>query len=182
MQYFPDESAIDLREEMDALLFGRVDVTPIGRQVILRRVTNEKCVCWDETSGGPDRDCIYCDGEGYLWTETQETMCIFRGIAPVYKPGVMASGMYPQAEYGYTDPNNGTAFARFDCFLNYERYTIPEHLSYDKLYEIKVNLEGSISYPLSRAIKWKILSVVPVQGDFGRIEYFELALEKENVE
>jgi len=181
MQYFPDTPNIDLREEMDALLFGRSDVNSIGKRVILRRITNDKCVCWDETSGGPNRMCVYCGGEGYLWRETYETMCVVRGIAPVYKPGVLATGSYPMAQYGYTDQNTGTAFARFDCYINYERYTLPEHLSYDKMYELKVNEDGSLFHPLTRTIKWKVLTVVPVHGDFSRIEYFELALEKENV-
>jgi hypothetical protein len=181
MDYFPDISGIDLREEFDALLYGRSDVTPIGRQIMLRRIIDQKCVCWDELKGGPNRLCIYCQGEGYLWRETQETMAVFRGIAPVYKPGTMATGQYPQADYGYTDPNNGTAYARYSTYPDYERYTIPQHLSYDKMYELKVDDNGNLSYPLIRTIKWKVLSVVPLMGDFGRVEMFELALEKINI-
>ena len=33
----------------------------------------------------------------------------------------------------------------------------------------------------TRTAKWKVLSVVPTHGDNGRIEMFELGLEKENV-
>ena len=32
-------------------------------------------------------------------------MIVFRGVAPVYKPGNLATGQYPQADYGYVSPD-----------------------------------------------------------------------------
>lgn len=182
MDLFSDSSlTIDLRDEMDALLFGNAGVTPQGRPVALRRITDVRCACWDGVSGGPNKDCSYCGGEGYLWTESQETMIIFRGVAPIYKPGFLASSQYPMGDLGYTDPNRGTAYCRWDVFPDYERYTIPTHKSYDKMYELKVGPEGGLSFPVVRTTKWKLLNVVPLFGDFGRVEFFELTCDKETV-
>lgn len=182
MDFYPDTPNIDLRDELHALLFGRADLIPQGRPFVLRQMTDTRCVCWDTTSGGSRTpSCRYCGGEGYYWTETQWTMWMASGVAPVYKPGFLASGQYPQAQIGYTDPNRGTAYCEFNVFPNYERYTLPANPSPDKLYALKVDVNGNTMIPLVRTSKWKILNVTPLFGDFGRIEFFELSLEKEIV-
>jgi hypothetical protein len=53
--------------------------------------------------------------------------------------------------------------------------------SYDKLYELKVDDDGTLVQPVMRTAKWKMRSVTPHRGDNGRIELFEIGLEKENV-
>jgi hypothetical protein len=118
-------------------------------------------------------------------------MALFRGVAPVYKPGVLATGEYPQNDMGYTDMNRCTAYVEVfrddgsQVYPDYERYTIQTAKAYDKLYEVKVDPEGDpvtdSSGRFTRTAKWKVLSVVPTHGDNGRIEMFELGLEKENV-
>lgn len=177
---FGDMTNIDLREEMHAILFGRADLLAQGRPFILRRMTDTKCVCWDSTTGGSKTpNCRYCGGEGYYWTETEHTMWLASGVAPVYKPGFLANGQYPQAQLGYTDPNRGTCYCEYTTFPDYERYTLPANPAPDKLYALKVNDSGARHYPAVRTSKWKILNVTPLHGDFGRIEFFELSLEKE---
>ena len=52
MNFFPDTPNIDLREELHAILFGRMDIVAQGRPFILRQITDTKCICWDESSGG----------------------------------------------------------------------------------------------------------------------------------
>lgn len=171
---------IDLREELHALLFGGLDLVPQGRHFILRKMTNAKCICFDEVSGGANTiNCKYCGGEGYYWTETMHVMWMASGVAPVYKPGFLANGQYPQTQIGYTDPNRGTAYCEWNVFPDFERYTIPTNPSPDKLYATKPNQDGSLHHPIIRISKWKILNVVPLIGDFGRVEFFELSLEKE---
>lgn len=179
-RFYGDLINIDLREELHGLLFGNAALTPQGRPFIIRTMTDVKCPgCWDTSSGGPRSDCVYCQGEGYEWTESQWVMWMARGVAPIYKPGFLASGQYPQAQYGYTDPNRATVYCEYNVFLNYERYVIPTNPAPDKLYELKVNTDGSQYFPVVRAAKWKILNVSPLHGDFGRIEFFELSLDKE---
>lgn len=182
MELYPDFNNIDLRDELHALLFGRMDVVAQGRPFVLRVMTDTKCVCWDTTSGGSRTpNCRYCGGEGYYWTEQQFTMWMAQGVAPVYKPGFLANGQYPQAQLGYTDPNRGTAYCEFDVFPNYERYTLPANPAPDKLYALKTDANGNQVIPAVRISKWKILNVTPLFGDFGRVEFFELSLEKEIV-
>lgn len=173
---------IDLREEFHALLFGRVDFIAQGRPFILRQMTDTHCVCFDEVSGGSKfPNCRYCNGEAYYWTETEYTMWLAQGVAPIYKPGFLASGQYPMAAIGYTDPNRATCYCEYNVFPNYERYTLPANQNLDKLYALKVNDDGSKHVPDVRLSKWKILNVVPLHGDFGRVEFFELSLAKEIV-
>jgi hypothetical protein len=178
-----DASPIDLREELNGLIFGRVDLTPQGKQVLLRRMLDQVCeVCWDPKSGGSTRPhCPYCDGEGHLWSETMETMFIAHGVAPIYKPGILGTGQYPQSSYGYTDPQKATLYAEYSVYPNYERYTLQQNQSYDILYELKVDACGNTVYPLTKSAKWKLLTVTPIFGDYGRVEYLEIGAEKVNL-
>ena len=189
MDFYGSSGSIDLRTELSDLLRGREDLIGQGREVLLRRLTDDTCpACWDPTSGGTTRqNCKYCQGEGYLWRETVELVYMTRGVAPVYKPGNLGTGKYPQADYGYADPNRATCFIEAITpegrlvFPNYERYTRQEHKSYDKLFELKVDAEGGTSHPLVRTAVWKVLTLVPYHGDYGRVEFFELGLEKSNI-
>lgn len=176
-------TSIDMRDEIHRIIFGDIGVTGQGRTVILRRMTDQRCQgCFDDVQGGSTRpNCPYCKGEGYMFRETKEIMVIFAGVAPVYKPGILGTGQYPQTSYGYTDPNRSTAYCEFSVFPDYERYTFQTHTNYDKLYDLKVDDDGNLYHPLVRAAKWKILSVTPIHGDNGRVEFFELGMEKENV-
>lgn len=182
MDFYGDMSSIDLREELAGLLYGRVDIVPQGRPFLLRQMTDTKCICFDATSGGSRTPgCRYCGGEAYYWTEQLFTMWMASGVAPVYKPGFLANGQYPQTQMGYTDPNRGTAYCEWNVFPNYERYTLPSNPSPDKLYALKTDQDGNQVLPAIRIAKWKILNVTPLFGDFGRVEFFELSLEKEIV-
>ena len=111
-------------------------------------------------------------------------MAQFYGVAPVYKPAVLGSGQYPAASWGYSDPNRSTIYCEWSVWPNYERYTLPDNSAPDKLFEVKVDTNGSAVWDIPsrqpvRASKWKILSVTPISGDGGRIEFFECGCEKE---
>jgi hypothetical protein len=95
-------------------------------------------------------------------------------VAPVYKPGVLATGQFPQAGMGYTDTQRATGYIEVfrddgsQTYPNYERYTIQTAKNYDKLYELKVDGEGEPVYGAHgyiRSAKWKVLSLVPWHGD-----------------
>lgn len=180
MDWFPQiRSNIDLREELKALLYGRVDVVPQGRPMLLRRFTDTPCSCYDQLDGSPVTNCAYCEGEGFIFADTIETMILFPGVAPIYKAGYLGTGRFPFDAIGFEDPSKATAYCEYSVFLNYERYNLPANKRPDKMYELKVDESGTIVYPLVRTAKWKILSVTPMHGDFGRVEYFVLGLDKE---
>jgi hypothetical protein len=67
-EFYPTLPNIDLRAEFERLLNGDVGVVGIGRPVILRRLTNDKCECWDSGKGGPIAYCSYCMGKGFTFT------------------------------------------------------------------------------------------------------------------
>lgn len=185
MDFYTDSSAqnIDLRSELHSLIYGSTDVIAQGRNVVLRELTNTTCLaCWDKTAGGSKNPhCKYCDGEGYMWSERVIKLYQVRGVAPVYKPGNLATGQYPQMDAGYLASDRGTAFCEYSVFPNYERYTNDEQSRYDMLYELKVDANGRTVSPLVRTAKWKVLTVVPWHGDQGRVEFFELGLQKADV-
>lgn len=174
---------IDLREEIHKVIYGSSTITPQGKDVLVRRLTDQVCTgCWNPNTGGPSiTNCSYCDGEGYVFSETIEKMFIAKGVAPIYKPGVLGTGIFPQSAYGFTDPNKATAYCEWSVFPNYERYTVPLHKSFDKIYELKVDGTGKTIKPLVRAGKWYVFSLTPMFGDYGRVEYIEVGLSKINL-
>lgn len=186
MEFYPNISTIDLREAMHAILFGSHEMVPNGRPLLLRELTDTFCpVCWDKLSGGPKMaHCDYCDGEGFLWTERMFTGYLTDGTQPLYKSGFMANGQYPLTGLGDQDPNRATCFVEWSTIPDYERYTYKTQKAIgDRLFELKVRPDGGPDplYPMVRTAKWKILTVTPRFGDFGRIEYIELGIEKENI-
>jgi hypothetical protein len=181
----PYISNTDLRMAMHTTIFGSATFIGQGRPFVLRELTNTVCTaCWSKNDGNSSvSNCIYCDGEGYQFTERVITAILTAGIAPVYKAGVFGTGQYPEAAYGATDPTKATIYCEWNIFPNYEKYTLPSFDEPDKMFEIKVDPNGRPMYdPTSRQPirigKWKLLSVTPLFGDYGRVEYFELSCEK----
>jgi hypothetical protein len=47
LRHVTKHKIIDLREEMRTIIHGRADLVPQGREVILRRILDQKCqACW----------------------------------------------------------------------------------------------------------------------------------------
>jgi hypothetical protein len=182
MDFYGTSRSIDMREELRAILFGRMDMTPQGQEIILRRLTDTKCECWDKVTGGTaDPNCSFCQGEGYKFYETLETMVLFSGKAPLYLSGYLGTGNFPFSQTGFDDPNKATAVCQYTVFTDYERYVARDDKPLNKLFELKVDDNGRTVYPIVRAGKWKVVNVVPIKGDFGRIEFFVLGLDKEYI-
>jgi hypothetical protein len=184
--FYPEASStgdIDLRVEMHNTIWGSLDMVAQGKQVLWYHMTNDKCACWSGLEGSSARaDCPYCKGLGYMFTQTIETLCIYPGVAPIYKPGATATGIYPQSAYGYTDPNKATGFCEYTVIPNYETYTYNLRKVMDILHELKVDSTGRTVSPFVFTSKWKLLTLTPIRGDFGRVEYFELSLDKSVVD
>lgn len=180
-------TGISMRDEMHNVIFGSQDVPAQGQPVILREFNDITCPgCWDANQGGSRRlNCTYCQGEGYQFTERMVTMALFAGVAPVYKPSILGTGQYPLTDYGNSDPNRYTGYCEWNVYPNYERYTLPQTKTPDKMYQVKVDGSGNVVYGANkqpiRSAKWKIFAPIPIFGDQGRVEYFELGLIKENI-
>jgi hypothetical protein len=178
--YYPRSSVFDLRQELSDLLYGDKDNPGIGQSVVIRRLFDRHCVCWDGLRGSPDPSCRYCDGEGFTFVETLNTAYLARNFGSVLNPATVISRQESVADYGLTDENRALGFCQYDVFPNYERYLRPDHPAFDKLYELKVDSTGLLIRPVIRTVKWKMLSVTPHRGDDGSISLFELGLQKEN--
>ena len=178
--YYPVPHVFDLREELAALLNGDDTNPGIGQSVLIRRLLDKHCVCWDGLRGSPDPNCRYCQGEGWLFVETLNTMYVARNFGSVLNPATVISRQQGLADYGITDENRALGFCQYDVFPNYERYLRPDHPAFDKVYELKVDDAGELIQPVIRTAKWKMRSVTPHRGDNGRIELVEVGLEKEN--
>lgn len=181
MKYFPDPQGIDLRDEMAEIIYGGAFQPGVGRPVIVRRLTDKHCGCWDGLSGSANPRCPACQGEGYQFRETQHLMYIARNFGTVLGSSTPITQQNQLAPAGITDSQRAVAYAEYDVFPDYERYTRPSHRAMDKLYELKVTAEGDLYHPIVRTAKWKIRSVTPQHGDFGRVEYLELGLDAENL-
>ncbi len=96
-----------------------------------------------------------------MWSERIINICFFSGVAPVYKPGNLATGQYPQTDAGYLASDHATAFCEYRIFPNYEFFTNDEQARYNMLYELKVDASGRTGSPLVRTAKWKIFSARP---------------------
>lgn len=177
--YGEPPNRIDLREELHAIIYGRADMVPQGAKIVLRRLTDDHCECWDKLTGGPRQNCSFCKGEGWEFRETEETMVMFAGKAPLFQGGLLGNGQFPFTATGYDDPNKGTAICEYSVFPDYERFLIRKDKAWDRIYELKVDDLGNVVYPQIRTSKWKIVTVTPMRGDFSRVEYFVLGLEKE---
>ena len=176
---YPLAQNLDLRDEMDKVLFGSFDECGEGRPLLVRFLQDRHCACWDGATGSPDSGCAWCQGEGYQWYEQERIAFIARNFGSVQNASNVISQQNQLLNYGYSDGQRALAFFRYDAFPNYERYLKPEHPAYDKLYELKVDHAGQVILPHMRVAKWQIRSVTPHQGDFGRVEYFEVGLNKE---
>jgi hypothetical protein len=93
-----------------------------------------------------------------MWSERIIKMCFFSGVAPVYKPGNLATGQYPQMDAGYLASDRATVFCEYSVIPDYERYTNDQQSRYDMLYELKVDANGRTVSPLVRTAKWTIFS------------------------
>ncbi len=158
----PARGEIDLRAELDELFFGYDSGIRHGYPVLLREMRrNERgirlpCTCRLEFTREPDPDCVYCDGEGYLWDEKW----------------YWTYSMYSGADTGqasrirYMPP----ASIRVDYKIFFFRYDVP--LKYgDKIVEVALDTEGNVIQPLIRESIYQPQTINRQRSDNSRIEF-----------
>lgn len=158
-----NRSEIDLRNEFDVLVYGDSQHIPHGHLVVVRNMRRDpdgyatKCVCLEvQQTVGPDPDCSYCLGEGYLWDENWGVTYSMHlnadsGLARKYMH--MAPGL-ERTDYV-------VFFFRYDTNVNYE----------DKIVEMKLDLEGAPVLPYIRDAIYKPHTIKRLRADYGRVEY-----------
>jgi hypothetical protein len=178
---YPEMTAFDLREQFEWLMFGNFEDPGVARPAIYRKLTNTPCTCFDKLSGSPDPNCTYCAGEGYLFTEEVKQVYFAKNFGSVLGSSTQIPQQSQLAEYGVTDANRCLGFMFWYDIPDYERYSIPTRPAPDKLFELKVYGDGELDPHLIRTEEWRVRSVTGHHGDNGRVEFFELGLEKVSV-
>lgn len=180
--YYPTLVGFDLREHLQATLRGDLVSPGIGRPVIIRKITDTPCWCFNQQTGSGNPHCASCQGEGFQFKEIfVKEVYIARSFGSVLGSSTQISQQSALSGYGYTDPHKAVAYTEHTTYPDYDRYVKGENKVPDKLYELKVDEDGNLVHPPVRMAKWKIKSVIPHHGDMGRVEFIELGLDKENI-
>ena len=158
-----DDSEIDLREEVDNILFGENGGPRHGNLILIRNMRRDSdgrptyCECSKEqTTRESDPDCSYCYGEGYLWDEEWS----------------WAFWMYAGADSGFVKryvrvlPGE----VRVDYKIFFLRYDAVI-LHGDKIVEVKLDQDGDVELPYVREAVYKPQTLAKRRSDNGRIEY-----------
>lgn len=164
---------VDLREEMDCILYGEDGSPRHGNLVLIRRMRRDadgyptKCNCMkDQVTYEADPDCSYCYGEGYLWDEKW----------------AWAFWQYAGADSGFVRRyvRMAPGEMRVDYKIFYFRYDT--EIDYgDKIVEVKLDADGNVktvlddsgntAIPYTRESIYKPQTLAKRRADNGRIEY-----------
>ena len=112
-QWYPANQVFDLREELKNILYGDQDNPGIAQQALIRRLLDRHCACWDGLRGSPTPSCRYCQGEGWQFVETIESVYIARNFGSVLNPSSVIMRQEFLAPYGLTDENRALCFVEF---------------------------------------------------------------------
>lgn len=154
---------IDLREEMDNILFGEDGGPRHGNLVLIRNMRRDsdgyatRCQCSDgQTTVEPDPDCSYCYGEGYLWDESW----------------AWAFWMYAGSDGGFVKRflRMPPGEVRVDYKVFFFRYDT--NIKYgDKIVEVLLDEDGEVELPYVREAIYKPQTLAKRRSDNGRIEF-----------
>lgn len=183
----PPKHNVDLRAALHAILFGDRYHPPQGRPVIVRHMTTV-CPCITGATGSltsdadkgqkyrdPDPLCSICQGEGYLFTESQ-----YIAWRSTIDNAAALLGLYAQRNPGIT-VNIGYAF--------FFEYNVPI-FNLDKIFEFALDNNGNlpavnpaigpiITDLTVRKAKHKITRVVDYRSDNAEVDFYMAICETE---
>ena len=178
---YPQMTAFDMREQFQWIMEGDFEHPGVARPAVYRKLSNTPCTCFDTLAGSPDPNCSYCKGEGYLFTEAVKHVYFAKNFGSVIGSSTQITQQSQLASFGVVDSDRCIAFMFWYDVPDYERYSIPTRPAPDKLFELKVDELGQMFEPITRTEEWRVRSLVAHHGDNGRVEFFELGLEKVSV-
>ncbi len=150
---------LDLRKEIENLLFGALDEVPKGRIGLLRKMKRDdngnliQCACTSLLTNEPDKDyyCPKCLGHGFYWEESE--VIYYRDDSSFRK---------------YEGKNREYSGDNFYLLYN-EVITVD-----DCIVLVGVDENGKVISPVKRVCIYEILSADPFRADNGRIEYWRI--------
>ena len=178
---YPQMTTFDLREWFEWTMLGNFEDPGIARPAVYRKLSNTPCQAFNTLEGSPDPNCIYCQGEGYLFTEEVKMVYFSKNFGSVLGSSTQIQQQTQIAPFGVTDSNRCLAFMFWYDIPDYERYSIPTRPAPDKLFELKTIGNGQLDPNMVRTEEWRVRSATAHHGDNGRVEFFELGLEKVSV-
>jgi hypothetical protein len=156
---------LDLREEMDNILYGEDGGPKHGSLVLIRNMRRNAdgyptlCKCMEgQITREADPDCSYCFAEGYLWDESW----------------AWGFWMYAGADSGFVKrfQRMPPGEIRVDYKIFFFRYDTP--IAYgDKIVEVALDEEGNVRLPYVREAIYKPQTLAKRRADNGRVEYIE---------
>ena len=154
---------IDLRAEMDNILFGENGGPRHGRMLIIRNFTRDadgyptECSCMSgQTTREPDPDCSYCEGEGYIFTEQWAWgFSMYAGSDGGFVK------RYVRMPAGYLRADYKIFFFRYDTNI----------LQGDKIIEPRLDDEGDVELPYVQEAIYKPQTLQKRRADNGRVEF-----------
>jgi len=150
---------LDLRSEMEDLLYGSSGEIAKGKKGLLRRMRADssgdllRCPCRDTATDEPDQDffCRYCHGHGYFWDEYEIVY---------YKN----DDSFRKVE-GRVQEYESDMF-----FLEYSLDVSPS----DFIIEIVLDNDGTPVQPVQRLKVYDIISADQFRADYGRVEFLQI--------
>jgi hypothetical protein len=178
---YPQMTTFDLREWFEWTMLGNFEDPGIARPAVYRKLSNTPCAAFNTLEGSPDPNCVYCNGEGYLFTEEVKMVYFAKNFGSVLGSATQIQQQSQIANYGVSDSNRCLAFMFWYDIPDYERYSIPTRPAPDKLFELKTIGNGQLDPNMVRTEEWRVRSATAHHGDNGRVEFFELGCEKVSV-
>lgn len=167
-----DGQELDLRAEMDEILFGEGDGPKHGNLVLIRNMRRDadgyptRCQCSSgQTTIEGDPDCQYCFGEGYLWDEAW----------------AWTFWTYAGSDGGFVKRNMRMPLGemRVDYKVFYFRYDT-NILYGDKIVEVKLDDDGVVELPYVREAIYMPQTVSKRRSDNGRVEFIAAFCREED--
>jgi hypothetical protein len=168
---------IDLRVEFDKLVLGIGEKLRHGHPMILRRMRRQEngepvfCTCSikDPHRQGK-RDCVYCQGEGFLWDEEWHI-----GYAMYTSSEGGKSDTYVRMPPGNIKGDYKLFFLRYDVGIKYG----------DKIVEVRLDEEGKVQLSSTknsfiRKEIHKPQTIAEMRSDNGRLEYYAVYCRAED--
>jgi len=157
----------DIRAEVRGMLYGIGSEPPRGHWVQILRVNLNRPCCINKHSGKwdePNPNCKACEGLGFFPTK-----------------------VYTMAFYSFMSGDEKSAAPEI-LHIHGERYYVTNEVFVDQrqaelsaLYEILLDANGNIVEPVQRVVRYNIKAAVPYREDHGKLQYWALNVEKQEV-
>ena len=146
---------INLKEEFKTL------IKDFNNYIIIRSLTDKRCICWRPESNTPDTECPNCQGQGWLYEEWIQKCKFF--FVTHYKPVAHLHNF----DYGMVYTN------LLGVYLEAKPKARQIKMG-DYIFEVGCYQNGRIINPIKRVRKWQITDYFDMQLDQNKTEFIKL--------